>query len=523
MPSTFALAPIPFWLEREANGKPAANCIMYPRSSLDHQVVKNVFMDPAGMIPWPLDANGGIVFRDNGTQGPFYWENTGLPNDLYYLEFWTADGQLFDTIDTYPIAGNGGGTPITVISNLSNFIIDGQFSYNELGTLNLTPIPAGTTFIQLVDFSYPAPNRLSPGGWIFEKNVVGNNDSLSIVQPSLSSTSPPSNPRGILTYSATVAGAGTRLDATYITLDSKSFQNETIQFQFQAMASGSAPIGVSSEVIVRQFFGTGGAPSAPVETTFSFVWPTVFAPITKSITVPSTAGKARGSNNDDYFEIGVRFPIGSTGIYQITNVMGVRGTVVPPNYIYDTQAETYYKIASSLDAFIPTGMIMQKWSPQALNGWVLLQDTATFGTLASAALHKGQTFFNLFTFLWNNLPNTVAPVSSGRGVSALADWNANKNIRVPLSTDCVFANASGSGTHTIGQKDGAFTKIISASNLPPLSVTVPFALGAGSAICCADPGPLVYANTIYPVNPGGSSIPFNVTQPTNWIYTFIKL
>jgi hypothetical protein len=519
MASTFALAPIPFWVVLDNVGKPAANCIMYPRSDLDHQAVKNVYQDAGGTIPWPLDANGGILFNDNGTQGPFYWEDNGI--DHYYLEFWTADGDLINTIDGYPVTGSGGSTPITTIQNLNNFIIDGQFSYNSLPAGGLSPIPTGQTDIQYISPGFS--NASFEGGWAFNKNVSGNTDSLTIVQPSLSSTSPPSNPRGILTYTCTSAGSGTQLDASYYTRDVKTFQNERINFQFQAMASGSAPIGVASEVIITQQFGTGGAPSPTVVTTFPFTWPTSFAPITINTTVPSTAGLSRGTNGDDYFSIGIKFPIGVTGIYQITNVMGIRGTVTPPNFVYDTQAETFYKIANSLSALIPTGMIMQRWSAGDIDGWALLTETRAFGNTGSGAFYQGRIYFNVYSFLWNSLPNSFAPVIGGRGVSALADWNANKAIVPPTTTDKVFANASGSVTHANGQSDGAFTKVITASNLPPLSVTIPFRLGSGTAIFGPDAGPLVYSNTNYPVNPPGTSSPFNVTQPTNWIYTFIKL
>lgn len=520
MPSTFSLAPIPIWLVRLANGQPAARCGMYAYSSLDHQVFKPVFMDPGGTIPWPVNSLGGIDFRDNGTEGPFYWEDNGI--DRYYLEFWTeGKDQKIDYIDLYPVSSSGGGPPVTVINNLTNFIIDGQFAFSQLKG-PISSIPIGQTIIQLVDFAYP-PSTLAQGGWVFNKDVVGNTDSLEIIQTSLSSSAPPSNPRGLLTYTCTVAGGGSVLDAAYFTPDVKTFQNETIQFQFQALASGSAPIGVASEVVVIQNFGNGGAPSPTLTTPFPFVWPTVMSTVTIPITVPSTAGKSRGTNNDDFFEIAIRFPIGSTGIYQITNVMGVRGNVLPANYIYDTQAETFYKIANSFQAFIPTGMMMGMWSAAPLRGWVLLQNTTTFGSLASVALHRGLDFFNLYVFLWNNLPNSEAPVSGGRGVTAVGDFNLNKTIGVPPTTDCVFANASGSIGHTNGQTEGAFTKIISAGNLPPLSVTIPFTLGGGTAIFGPDVGPLVYTNTLYQVNPAGSSAPFNVTQPTNWRYTFIKL
>lgn len=49
----------------------------------------------------------------------------------------------------------------------------------------------------------------------------------------------------------------------------------------------------------------------------------------------------------------------------------------------------------------------------------------------SGATYNNSNAFRAFNYLWNNLSNAVAPVSTGRGVSALADWNADKNILLP--------------------------------------------------------------------------------------------
>jgi microcystin-dependent protein len=37
----------------------------------------------------------------------------------------------------------------------------------------------------------------------------------------------------------------------------------------------------------------------------------------------------------------------------------------------------------------------------------------------------------LFEWLWNGFSNTLCPVGTGRGVSAAADWGANKQITLP--------------------------------------------------------------------------------------------
>src|SRR5258706_15955797 len=56
----------------------------------------------------------------------------------------------------------------------------------------------------------------------------------------------------------------------------------------------------------------------------------------------------------------------------------------------------------------------------------------TLGSAASGATELASaTASNLYAFLWNNLSNTAAPVSGGRGATAAADFAANKTIGPP--------------------------------------------------------------------------------------------
>src|SRR5213078_1640520 len=127
----------------------------------------------------------------------------------------------------------------------------------------------------------------------------------------------------------------------------------------------------------------------------------------------------------------------STGVYSVTNVMGVEGIIQPTNYIYNTQNEVFYKILSSIvgNSFFQTGDIVMNWN-SALGtrpGWAEFGDNTTFGKTGTGASYQGQQYFNLYSFLWDHITDAYAPVTpAGRGVSALADWNAGKYIKVPF-------------------------------------------------------------------------------------------
>jgi len=82
------------------------------------------------------------------------------------------------------------------------------------------------------------------------------------------------------------------------------------------------------------------------------------------------------------------------------------------------------------EAQVQTGMC--HWEPisGAKSGYVRL-NSGTIGNAASGATERANAdTVNLFTYLYNAMPDSVAPVSGGRGASAAADYAANKTIQL---------------------------------------------------------------------------------------------
>ncbi len=71
-----------------------------------------------------------------------------------------------------------------------------------------------------------------------------------------------------------------------------------------------------------------------------------------------------------------------------------------------------------------------KWQPIAgtLSGWVRCNGRTIGSATSGPSEYANSGAQNLFTFLWNNFSDGTCPVVGGRGASALADWNANKQI-----------------------------------------------------------------------------------------------
>jgi len=95
---------------------------------------------------------------------------------------------------------------------------------------------------------------------------------------------------------------------------------------------------------------------------------------------------------------------------------------------------------------LPTGACF--WMPtknNAISGAVRASGR-TIGSASSGATELASaTAINLFTYLYNGLPDTICPVSGGRGASAAADFAANKTIGTPDLRGAVLAGLDDMG------------------------------------------------------------------------------
>lgn len=117
----------------------------------------------------------------------------------------------------------------------------------------------------------------------------------------------------------------------------------------------------------------------------------------------------------------------------------------------------------SLGDTIPVGTMFQTFKSTPDTGYLPMAGD-TCGNASSGADYDSADYEDIFTFLWNNVSNTYAAVSSGRGASAAADWAANKTITIP---DMRNSLAMGAGdTYAAGETGGSATATIAQANLP---------------------------------------------------------
>lgn len=113
---------------------------------------------------------------------------------------------------------------------------------------------------------------------------------------------------------------------------------------------------------------------------------------------------------------------------------------------------------------VSVGDMVMNFSSTAADGWEVMEGQ-TVGDATSGADLAAAGYEELFTHLWNSVSDTYAPVSSGRGASAAADFAAHKTItmpdpagRSPLGTGTGATTAEGDleGTERVAGEVGGY-------------------------------------------------------------------
>jgi len=499
---------------------------MEVKSSLNPSLDKQVFQEPSGSVPYPEP----VPFALNGTAGPFYWRiDSTQPDDLYFLNVFDAEGNPVFNIQNYPIAGGGGGGGGTTVLSVKNIIVNNSF-INNIGSTSSSPISDGT-------FLSPSAhnNLFFPDMTYFHTGTLGATDTITFNQFSPFGDNP-FTPDYVTDYyvnylcSNNPAGELSKGYRIPLSPFVSTMAGQTFSVKFRARCLAGANV---INVRALQYFGSGGAPSSEVRTLdVPFSLTNNWTEYSLFITLPTVAGKTPSDSSDDGTYLEIAFPLNQITNIDIGKVSCYPGTIAPM-----TDFETVQEIESQLET-PRTGTIRPSSNPFSNNnnmnmqaGWIPLNDGTIGNALSGSTTRAKSDTWLLFKQLWENTVAADCPLftSAGapvaKGGTPLADWNANKRLRLPLMTDSVPANR-GTGSNALGHNFGAHTKTITAPNLPPHTHNTTLAMsqnvgaqptivrannvGSGTTTWTSDGGP-------------GTSSPFNVDQPTTYFNMIMKL
>lgn len=203
---------------------------------------------------------------------------------------------------------------VGAIGGFRNAIINGNFDIWQRGT----------------SFSNPAGLAYTSDRWLLNFNGTGATRTLSRQAFTLGQTDVPGEPTYFFRFNQSVAGSGGTFNVlTQRIEDVRTFAGQQVTLSFYAKAAASLTMPF---VTLRQAFGTGGSPSAFVDTTLntSVVVGTTFTKYMFTATLPSISGKTLGTDNNSYLEPILYLPLNTTFTFDLAQVQLEAGPVDTP-------------------------------------------------------------------------------------------------------------------------------------------------------------------------------------------------
>lgn len=242
------------------------------------------------------------------------------------------DGTNFQAI------GLSAATEVSVKANLyQNAIINGNFDVWQRGT------------------SFSTNGAYTADRW--RLNLSGATGSVTRQDFALGQTDVPNEPKHYLRLATTVADDNTQITTRIESVRTLAGKDVTLTFYAKAASA------TTYQVVLRQFFGTGGSPSTTVELTENISVTTAWQKFTITKTLGSISGKTLGSDGNDYLEISIVQTANTTFTLDLSQFQLNEGTVatsfMPKSYdeeLFACQRYCYVPPTPGTGSFIGFGM-----------------------------------------------------------------------------------------------------------------------------------------------------------------------
>lgn len=533
MAITYVLGTEPIWYLVNGNGTAAGGASLYTYDNLT-RLPKIVYMDALASVEW----TNPIVFDADGTQGPFYFSiDSGTPGDAYFLIAKDSQGNELWTRENYTPGSGGGGGGGTVNNEITNYISNGQMIDN-LGTedtdttnfLSIVVAPSNHKgFTPYTSVPIMGANGAVGPDIMFLKGATVNTDKISFPLFALSDAPMAAGgfdditPVDYLRYQCTTSNVGENYKSFQfpITQKIKNLSNQSMTFKvWAAVESGTNTI----QPKIRQYFGSGTSTSVEVCSDIGspLTLTTTWTPFYVNFIVPSVAGKSIGTlgsqTDDDALYIQLWMPVDQSCTILFTKPALYLGNIQPKQDFSD------YDQIDSVNQTPRTGEVKTSYLTTAPRGWIAMNDGSigNTGSAASIANAKGAHAFALYKTIWDGVIDAWAPVSTGRGATALADFLANKTLTLPRSLGRALAGA-GSGAGLTARVLGEYlgSEIITTAAMPAHTHTIPFSFASTNAASGASFNAAIGGTTT--TSSTGSGAADGNMEPTSFMNVFIKL
>jgi len=486
----YTLGFVPEWYLVDNAGHPLGAGYINFYSSLNPSSRKAVYTDATGAFAYP----NPVLINENGTAGPFYFEfDEDDPDDLYFIEVTDSDGTVIWTINNYS-PQSGGGSVVTTAKDLENQVINGTF-WRNIGSVS-SPLPAWAMLCPGAHdgFADTSANHASPDIVLYKSNTTST-DSLTFTKFSPLGTTPFSTeddvtPEFYLNYTCTVAGSGETFKVVQypVCAHVQNLSNQEVTVTLWARRnSGSGNI----NLYFRQFYGDGTGASVQQQVLIgSCALTTDWVKYEFQTTVPNAAGQTLGACGNDGLFIWVDLPHDAICSVDHTKLCMFLGVISPDNVF-----ENYDQIGAVIDS-PRTGDIRTSINAFQPYGWAPANDGTIGSASSSATPRANQDTFPLYNLIWNSLTDTYAPVTTGRGATAQADFSANKSMRLTRALGRVVSgmNVGMTASFTVSSVDTGADTITVSSTTTILTGTPVYLLSSGTV-----PGGLTSAVVYYAI------------------------
>lgn len=259
--------------------------------------------------------------------------------DLYYIRVYSFDEVFQFDVEAYPnITASEGVEDVEV-----NFVSNGQFlAHNNI--LAEGNLPAGRIRQDITDVAY--------GGWTFNTQfAAGATDFVFFERFPGYDTNPVNNPRYAVRVETTSSMPVTDKDLRVKFENVNRFSSDTQQYTFGFSAIDNNAGSTQLQLFIIKNFGTGGSPTNEER-----------IPIGNIITTPTyfnhsvvfsfgnNSGKVIGTNDDDFIQLAIQFPVNALYNISLTDVYLLQGNKATEPYPITTNRQDKYRaIAGGLN------------------------------------------------------------------------------------------------------------------------------------------------------------------------------
>lgn len=413
------------------------------------------------------DANGNDVI-------PFYYpfeEDNQNIRESYYITVYSSYNAEFPdllqfTRENFPYSPASSPSPISTSPTFRNYILNNVY-WRNIGSANLN------TTTNLVIAPSQHEGYVGNGDIRFLKNITGATDTLTFAPMTVLLNNDITPEYSLnFTCAATQSGETQKCIQYPISLhvDTLSSVNASLVFHGQSVL-GNANNYV--DLYIYQYLGAGAlAQPAPIliqrlfltNSYEKYVIPFIF---------PNSTGLALGGGGDDALFLQVQYPLSATCAINHTKPQIYLSPTVP-----DNNFDTYDQIEGIINS--PRTGDVRTTLDTSIFGYV----PANNGTIGNANSHATSlanvAAWPLFSLLWptpsSYLPMfTSAGVPAARGASAIADFNANRQLCLTRTMGQVLA-----GSNLYAQPAQNFSTSVASNVL--ITVTNAAAFGVASPV-----------------------------------------